>query len=100
MSNKLCNICYEEKNKNKFFNNYGCGCANSSLCSECLVKLITVCGDCSVFHLDCPFCKKHCFFDYNTIEKFTKPELYILINKYMEALEKKNNLINHLTGIF
>ena len=90
---KTCNICYEDKSKNKFFN-YKC-CSNASMCSTCMVKHLTVCGDCCVYHFDCPFCKKHNYFDYEVIEKFTKDELYILLNKYMEALMKSRNLLNN-----
>ena len=91
---KTCNICYEDKSKNKFFN-YKC-CNNASLCSTCMVKTLKVCGDCCVYHFDCPFCKKHNYFNYEVIEKFTKDELYILLDKYMEALMKTRNLLNNL----
>tara|TARA_Y100000114_G_scaffold61853_1_gene56701 strand:+ start:4175 stop:4363 length:189 start_codon:yes stop_codon:yes gene_type:complete len=60
-----------------------------------MVNHLTVCGDCCVYHFDCPFCKKHNYFDYEVIEKFTKEELYILLNKYMEALMKSRNLLNN-----
>ena len=91
---KTCNICYEDKSKNKFFN-YKC-CSNASMCSTCMVNHLTVCGDCCVYHFDCPFCKKHNYFNYEVIEKFTKDELYILLDKYMEALMKTRNLLNNL----
>ena len=91
---KTCNICFEDKSKNKFFN-YKC-CNNASLCSTCMVKTLKVCGDCCVYHFDCPFCKKHNYFNYEVIEKFTKDELYILLDKYMEALMKTRNLLNNL----
>ena len=62
---KTCNICYEDKNKNKFFN-YKC-CPNGSMCSTCMVKTLKVCNECCVFHFDCPFCKKKNYFDYKIL---------------------------------
>ena len=94
MSNKTCNICYEEKHKNKFFN-YKC-CANASMCSSCMAKSIFVSIDSGVYYFNCPFCKQKVFFDYKEIEKFTKDELYILIHKYMESINKLNNILNSI----
>ena len=40
--------------------------------------------------------KQKVFFDYKEIEKFTKDELYILIHKYMESINKLNNILNSI----
>tara|TARA_R100001440_G_scaffold6925_2_gene13941 strand:+ start:5802 stop:5990 length:189 start_codon:yes stop_codon:yes gene_type:complete len=61
-----------------------------------MVKTLKVCGECCVFHFDCPFCKKKNYFDYEVIERFTKEELYILLSKYMESMVKMRNLLNNL----
>tara|TARA_Y100000114_G_scaffold87647_1_gene81036 strand:+ start:1205 stop:1393 length:189 start_codon:yes stop_codon:yes gene_type:complete len=61
-----------------------------------MVKTLKVCGECCVFHFDCPFCKKINYFDYEVIERFTKEELYVLLSKYMESMVKMRNLLNNL----